>query len=295
MKLSDHAVHYVKSNGLRSLMIASSCRRFERITGIDDPVRVSLTVIVAFRQAAMSMSLANDTIEKTVTDVMTIVRFVCGEIPEIGKRLPGKRPNPKPVPPDSLQLVFAAAEPWLKRWICLDYWTGARLSDSVDIFLAVSGPSDTIAHEASKTGIHHVWPVSPWLQQWMTPVESPIRRNTEYFRKVLAWHIEGACVAAGCTGITSRNFRQRSITEWTRANATAGAIVHGCGLGVLAHYLDPLSVLESAAPRVRVPACFRAGDCQTVDSEATLLAHFRRMDPAAQSLVSQTAERLSAG
>jgi len=94
--------------------------------------------------------------------------------------------------------------------------------------------------------------------------------------------------------ITPQNIRQASITEWSRSNATAGAIIHGCGLGVLAHYLDPLSVLESAAPRVRVPAAMR-GDCKSEESEATLLIHFRRMDAAAQGIISATAERLSAG
>jgi hypothetical protein len=93
--------------------------------------------------------------------------------------------------------------------------------------------------------------------------------------------------------MTPKQIRQTSVTEWTRANATAGAIVHGSGLGVMAHYLDPLSVLESAAPRVRLPSCF--GACTETASEDTLLSHFRRLDPAAQGLIAGTAERLAAG
>jgi len=69
--------------------------------------------------------------------------------------------------------------------------------------------------------------------------------------------------------------------------------VHGSGLGVMSHYLDPLSVLESAAPRVRLPSCFGAQASTT--TEDALIASFRRLDPSAQGLVSMTAERLAAG
>ena len=73
----------------------------------------------------------------------------------------------------------------------------------------------------------------------------------------------------------------------------AGAILHGSGLsGVMRHYIDPLSVLESAAPRVRLPDCFGA---TAGDVESTLVANFRRLDTAAQGLIAGTAERLAAG
>jgi hypothetical protein len=79
----------------------------------------------------------------------------------------------------------------------------------------------------------------------------------------------------------------------TAANATAGAIVHGAGLGVMSHYLDHLAVLQSAAPRVRLPSCF--GASSESGSEESLLLNFRRLDPAAQGLIAGTAERLAAG
>lgn len=75
----------------------------------------------------------------------------------------------------------------------------------------------------------------------------------------------------------------------------AGEIVHGCGLsGVMRHYIDRISILDSAAARVRIPDCFRgtmAPDCH----ESTLLENFRRMDAAAQGIITTTAERLAAG
>jgi hypothetical protein len=60
----------------------------------------------------------------------------------------------------------------------------------------------------------------------------------------------------------------------------------------MAHYLDPLSILESASPRVRLPSCFGAS---SPTGEESLLSNFRRLDPAGQGLVTMTLERLAAG
>ena len=293
MRLSDHAEKYVKDNQLRARTIAANCRRFERVTGISDAALISTKLLNAFRQACVALKLSTDTIEKTITDVSTIVKHVCGSLPDAGKRLKRKRPDPNPVPIEDLDAMFFASPIWLQKWIAIDYWTGARLADSVKLFLLLDAPRDVVTLNAEKTGLRHQWPVPPWLATWMRPIESPIKKPTLYFRKVLSSAIAQACSDAGVTAVTAKQFRQRSITEWTRANATAGAIVHGSGLGVMAHYLDPLSVLESAAPRVRLPACF--GACSQEASEATLLDHYRRLDPSAQGLMFGMAERLAAG
>jgi len=292
MTLSEHAAQYVQSNGLRAHTITSNCRRWERITGITDVARITTPGLRGFREACLALQLAHDTIEKTITDVLTIVKHVTGVVTDHGKRLQNKRPNPKPVPIADLELIFAASPDWLQKWIVLDYWTAARLSDSVDVFLIARQPADMIVHQASKTSLVHRWPVPRWLGEWMRPVDSPIRRNTLHFRKVIEFSLARCCDAAGVPIVTPKQLRQRSITEWTRANATAGAIVHGCGLGVMAHYLDPLSVLESAAPRVRLPACFGATPTTSTD---TLVRNFGRMDPAAQQMMVGLSERLAAG
>ncbi len=293
MKLSQHAEKYVADHGLRSHMIASNCRRFERLTGIVDPDCVSLPVLQAFRSACLATGLSNVTTEKTVTDVMTIVKHVLGTIPAFGKRLKQPRPEPHPVSISDLNAIFLAATTQrMKRWLCLAYWTGLRLADSAELYDCLSKPAEVIRHLASKTGLSHAYPVPAWLSRWLIGNEPDRGSRNAWFCKLLREELATTCAAASVAVVTPKQIRQASITEWSRSNATAGAIIHGCGLGVLSHYLDPLSVLESAAPRVRVPAAMR-GDCTTDDNETTLITHFRRLDSAAQQLISMTAQRLA--
>ncbi len=67
--------------------------------------------------------------------------------------------------------------------------------------------------------------------------------------------------------------------------------MHGSGLGVLNHYVDPLTVLESTAPMVRLPAGFADG--HELTATAALPALVSRLDPDAQELVLRTAQRLA--
>ena len=117
----------------------------------------------------------------------------------------------------------------------------------------------------------------------------PWQRSTDFWRKTLRDAISHVCDRAGVARWTPKQLRQRSITEWTRANATAGQLIHGCGIGVLSHYLDPLSVLESAAPQVRLPACFGAYS----DTADRMTEVYRRLDQQGQQLVLHTAERMA--
>jgi integrase len=294
MRLSEQAEKYVVENGLRARAIVSNCIRFERLTGLSDPAVISSAVIVGFRQAAIAVALSPVTIEKTVTDVLTIVRYACGSIPDVGKRLKRSRPSPQPAAIDRINAVWKAAQSQrLRRWLALVYWTGLRISDSVCLYWMLKEPCDVLRFTASKTGVHHVWPVPKWLHKFMRPVESHTGHSTIWFGRLLRDELAETCTRANIAVFTPKNLRQASIGEWTAANATAGAIVHGMGLGVMQHYLDPLAVLQSAAPRVRLPACF--GATESASTEESLLCHFRRLDPAAQGLISGTAERLAAG
>ena len=294
MRLSEHATKYIADHGRRAKVIISNCRRFERVTGITEPDRISEPVLVAFRQAAMAMRFSHVTIEKTITDVSTIVKAVIGSLPLPGKRLKQPRPTPKPIALTTMDAIWeATTSQRLRRWLVLAYWTGLRLSDCIGVYVTLSEPCDVLRHTASKTGLHHCWPVPQWLRPWMSRVEPHTGYSTPWFGELIRDELAATCERAGVPHMTPKQIRQTSVTEWTRANATAGAIVHGSGLGVMAHYLDPLSVLESAAPRVRLPSCF--GACTETASEDTLLSHFRRLDPAAQGLIAGTAERLAAG
>jgi hypothetical protein len=197
MRLWEHAEKYVVENGLRARAIVSNCIRFEKLTGLCDPERISLPVIVAFRHAAMALALSPVTFEKTVTDVITIVRFVCGSIPEVGKRLKRSRPNPSPAAIDRIEAVWKAAQSdRLRRWIALVYWTGLRISDSACLYWTLREPCDVLRFTASKTGIHHVWPVPKWLHKFMRPVESHTGHSTIWFGRLLRDELAAALARA---------------------------------------------------------------------------------------------------
>jgi hypothetical protein len=288
--LSQIAIDYVRQHNLRSKMIASNCRRFERVTGLTDPQKITSQAIADFRQR-LSGALSSVTIEKTICDVLTVVKHSTGRTIDSGRRLQRSRPEPEPVPLDSIDAIFPISPAWLRQWIVLTYWTGLRLQDSIALQLIMDAASDVLRWRAGKTGHAHAYPVPGWIRAHLATVETPYDRPTLHFCRLLRAHIATACQTAKVQEFCPQQLRQRSITEWSRANATAGRIIHGCGLGVLIHYVDPLSVLESAAPRVRLPACFGA----LVDSGESLLQHYARCDEQAKSIVSLTAERLAAG
>ncbi len=129
-----------------------------------------------------------------------------------------------------------------------------------------------------------------WLRDIMSAkVSPPYKAATDHAQTIVRAEFERCCKLAKIDRLNPIQLRQRAVTEWTRANATAGKIVHGCGLGILNHYIEPLTVLESAASRVRLPQCFGVVE---PTGEESLLCNFRRLDPAAKGLVAMTAERL---
>jgi integrase len=264
------------------------------MAGIQDPVGVSLDLLNEFRQAALTLGLSNATTEKTITDVSTIVKHSGANPLDFGKRLRLPRKKPRPPAVETIDAVFKAAESKrLQRWLALTVWTGLRISDSVGLYRLLREPCDVLYWTAHKTGIDHMWPVPHWLKSWMPQVEPLLTYSTEWFGRLIRDELAETCERAGVPILTPKHIRQASITAWTQANAVAGRIVHGCGLGVMDSYVDPLRVLQSAASRVVVPACF--GASESASTEDALLSHFRRLDPAAQGLIAGTAERLAAG
>lgn len=290
--LSCSAHEYVTTNNLRSKMICSNCRRFERTMHLTDPKQITAESLAAFR-VKLSGALSPVTIEKTITDVITVVHHATGQKLDPGKRIKKPRPEPEPVPISTIDAIYPRCPAWLQQWLVLCYWTALRLQDSIALQISLNGPANPLRWRAGKTGIHHAYPVPRWLEKHLAKQELPYDRSTVHFGRTIRRHISAACLAAGVPDFSPQQLRQRSVTEWSRANATAGSLIHGCGIGVLAHYIDPLSVLESAAPRVRLPACFGADASQ--DAESGLLDNFRRLDPAAKNLITGTAERLAAG
>jgi hypothetical protein len=160
----------------------------------------------------------------------------------------------------------------------------------------IATDATVIRLQAHKTHRNHAFPVPQWLSQYLGPVRLPFACGNDHAATIMRAELDRVSALAKVHRVYPRNIRQAGITAWSQANGMAGAIAHGSGLSgsVLQHYVSSLQVLTAAAPRVRVPACMR-GDCNTDDIESTLITHFRRMDAAAQTIITSTAERLSAG
>jgi hypothetical protein len=288
MLLSELAARYNERNGLTARTLRLNCIRWERVIGKDP----SPETRQEFRTLCIAAGLSPVTIEKTITDVLTVWNAQ-GNTLGAGKRLKRQRPQPQPVPVDSIDAIWPHAAHWLRRWLVLTYWTAARCEDSVRLYRLSTSNADCLRLKADKTGVNHVWPIPGWLREWLVlPGEHPLTGVSLHFTNKVRHGISDLCELAGVDRFTPQQLRQRSINEWTKANATAGQIVHGCGLGVMSHYIDPLTILESAAPRVRLPSCFGAS---APTGEESLLGNFRRLDPAGQGLLTMTAERLAAG
>lgn len=286
MTLLETAEAHVNRHNL-ARTIVHSINRWLRFGGPALAPDVTVDSIAAFRLATAGLSPW--TVEKTITDVMTAAKL-CGVTVARGRRVRRPCPEPQPAPIESIDSMWPHLATWSRQLVALGYWTGLRLNDAIGAHLTGDFSGDVFRWQAHKTGKAHLWPVPAWLRDIMSAkVSPPYRAATDHAQVIVRAEFERCCKLAKIDRLNPIQLRQRAVTEWTRANATAGKIVHGCGLGVLNHYIEPLSVLESAAPRVRLPKCFGAVD-QT--GEESLLCNFRRLDPAAQGLVSMTAERL---
>lgn len=272
-----------------------SANRMARLMGDIPASEVTADHLDELRKRMQAEGLASRTIESTIADIITVVTEITGSNPGRGHRVQLSQPQPKPVPLLSLESCWQHCSPQLRAFIALAYWSAFRQSDAMRWLLEnkAKGIPVVIQATAGKTRKRHVIPMPEWLAAILDAGRYRFRTVSDFARRCIRAEIHAACVQSGVEIWTPKHLRQRGITEWTRANATAGAIIHGCGLGVMAHYLDPLAVLESAAPRVRLPECF--GACNQGSDEATLLTHFRRLDAAAQGLITGMSERLAAG
>ena len=291
--LTELAAKHIRDNNLKGRTPIYSASRFVRLLGDLKPEEITEHHITAYRQKCVELGMSARTIETSIGNIATVLRFAAGKQVATGRRLRQNPPSPSPVELSSIAAVYSIAPPWMRLWIACTYWTGLRLADSIELLWSVAGkPCTQLRKSAGKTGRHHAWPLPSWLAKIVSETAFPTGLCLENTKKLVRAQLALCCESAGVPVWTPKNLRQRSITEWSRANATAGAIVHGCGLGVLSHYLDPLQILESAAPRVRLPECFGATNSTGEDS---LVANFRRLDPGAQGLLAMTAERLAAG
>ncbi len=291
MNLLTVATEHVTRYRLARTLV-HSVNRWLRFGGPALANELTTESIAAFRKAAADAGLSPWTAEKTITDVLTAAKF-CGVAVDRGRRVRKPNPTPDPAPIETIEAIWPHLAPWSRQLLALAYWTGLRLTDACGAHLHGDFSRDHFRWSANKTGKDHVWPLPAWLRQMMADRSGiPYRAANDHAQVIIRAEFERACKLAKVPRLLPIQLRQRAVTEWTRANAKAGEILHGCGLGVLRHYIEPLSILESAAPRVRLPACF--GASSDVSNEDALLSNFRRLDPAGQGLVTMTLERLAA-
>lgn len=285
------AKHYLESRTIARREPLYSANRFARAVGDIAAEDVTSEHLDQMRKALTAQGLSNRTIETTVADVITVVAFCTGKAPAKGCPLRVESPDPHPVDIAAIEECWQHLQPPLKAFVAFAYWTALRLDDALR-WLHDHRHTDTISIVASKTRKRHRFPFPVWLKQLVT-VDFPFRAGSDFCKRQIRHEIAMASHKAGVSVWSPKELRQRGITEWSRANAMAGSLVHGTGMrGVLNHYIEPLSILESAAPRVRLPACFGASTDSS--NEDALLSNFRRLDPAGQGLVTMTLERLAA-
>jgi integrase len=267
-----------------------SAQRFAEVIGDLEPGQITQELLERFAADAEG---SQSTIRGTIKDVITL----CKASGVLGLRqfVRKPQPSPKPTPVASIEKAWPFLAPWSCQYLVLSYWTGLRLDDALELQLAgVDLEGDAIRWQASKTGKNHCWPLMGWMRPYLERVKRlPYERANDHAQVIVRGELERVAQLGNVPRIMPQQLRQRSVQEWTAANATAGAIVHGMGLGVMQHYLDPLAVLQSASAKVRLPSCF--GSSESASTEDALLSHFRRLDPAAQGLIAGTAERLAAG
>ncbi len=311
-KLMKAAETYILDGGLQSRMIVSNCRKFFNLVGDQfgdiDPKDITKEHIVAARRAGLARTpkpLSRYTIETSITDVMTIVRSVTGVLPDAGRRLRRARPAPRPVPLETVSKVFNVGSPWLRQWLVLVSWTGARLANSMRIqkMLQTScmDSAEFLSFQASKTGRNHLFALPDWFRPWLKPVDLPFGAINEHSARVVRKLLAASCETAGVELFTPKQLRQRAITQWARANGAAGAIIHGKSLGVMDSYVVHSELLQETAPRVVMPDVFKpkcpdgcTGIAETTaTSNAELITLLAGLDESTKSAMVQMMRRMT--
>lgn len=280
---------YVAERGITRSPLHSASR-FVRLMGDHDPAEITADKLTEFRRIAEKAGMSVWTIKGTLKDIRTLIRSRGGNVAI--DRMKKPEPNPQPVPLTTIDALWPHLAGWSRQWLALSFWTGLRLADSIRMQRELT--DSRLEWVAKKTQHRHKWPVMPWLVPLLQKQRLPYSSTDDWSKVIVRAELDRVCVLASVARIQPSQIRDTGLRAWCRADFHAGKVLHGCGLGVIGHYVDVLDILEPVAPRVRVPAAMRGSDT-TESAEQELLTHFRRLDPAAQVLITDTAERLAAG
>ena len=288
----QEARNYLSHANIRRREPLYSANRFARLIGDISAEDITTDHLQQYRDTAAGIGLSARTVESSISDLITVIRHQTGRTVPAGRRLKSPSPDPQPVTFDALNAIWPHCDPWLQQWIAISYWTCLRLADVQRMQLQLSQldtAGESLRWSSSKTRHRFTWPIPDWLRQHLQPVPLPFYAPNDFGQKLLRQVLTSICKTADVDRWTPKQLRQRAISEWCRADAMAGRLIHGTGIGVLRHYVDPLTVLEQHQHKVRLPACFGAGDTTATD----LADQIRRLDPDAQQLIQATISRIA--
>lgn len=289
MQLTNAALQYVQQNEIKKTPIYSA-NRFAKYVGDVEVESINQFVIDKFESAARAAGLSAWTIKGTTKDVRTLAIAHGCEV-KLKTHSKPQRPMPNPVSLSDLDAIYPHLKPCSKQWLVLSFWTAVRLADAINWQIeGLDVKAETLRRRASKTGHAQVWPFPAWLRPHLHPIPLYYGTSGDWSSAMLRADLETASLAGNVKRVTPKRVRQAALLSWSQSSAMAGSIVHGSGLSILDHYLDPLQILESAAPRVKLPTCFGAGEPS--DDEA-MTAAYRRLDPQARKMISDMALRLA--
>lgn len=249
--------------------------RWVKVMGRDDVRRITLTSFHHFRNACLQSGLASRSIESNISTVRLLLTTAVESgdlqaVPPPGRRLRKPRPTPEPLSPEQVGQLYCAArvarwpdrhgDPvrWWRAFLALSYWTGLRLADACWrlAWRHVDEQARVLSIEAGKTGHLHRIPLPDPLLAILRRVRSrtlvlDAPHSMRNFYQNLRVITDAANIGRA---VTTKSLRQTAVSQWSRVHRDAGRIIHGCGLGdVRDHYVQPLDILQEAAPRMPWP------------------------------------------
>lgn len=274
---------------------------------------LNVQTIEQYRSDALRKGYSPATIESCVATVRFIAEYSGTKIP-IGRSLTVPRPDPD-VPTMNriaelynavqcaqwpVELTGAKRANWWRGFIFLASWSALRLGDLRRLdWSAIK--QDAVHVKASKTKRHG-------RAALRIPIIPPVRRHLEILRALryptvlgltscytqLRRELKRIAREAGVAAVLPHGFRRYAITQWSKADAMAGRIIQGCGLGVMNHYLDVEGYLQRFAPKVEIPQAFLSAKEQLAieRNENVILARYRAATPSDKHLIDQLLDRI---
>lgn len=290
MNVVEFAGQHVSERGLAKTPVYSA-QRFVTLVGDIAIKEITSEHLKQYQDACSRRGLSPWTIRGGLKDLRTLIRAAGGDVKIAVVDVPD--PEPHPTPLEHIEAVWPHLPAWGRQFTAVSYWTCLRLADVIKLQPMLCPEMRVIQATASKTGRTHRLPVPKWLTHWLAYCELPYKAsyswNTEQVRNMLA----AASKAAGVDTILPSHLRDAGLGAWHRSSIEVGKVVHGCGLSgvTMRHYVDQLAVIQPAAVRVAIPACFRNGE--DPDPTENLVAMIKLIDPEGQKMLLDLATRLA--